>query len=61
MKKAYARYVSPPSRDLARSSFARGRVKEDANSLGPKVSSADRSKLDEYLTSVRQVEKRVWF
>jgi hypothetical protein len=35
------------------------RVKEDAGSLGRKVSSADRSKLDEYLTSVREVEKRV--
>ena len=35
------------------------RVKEDANSLGRKVSSADRSKLDEYLTSVREIEKRV--
>jgi hypothetical protein len=35
------------------------RVKEDAASLGRKVSSNDRAKLDEYLTSVREVEKRV--
>ena len=35
------------------------RVKEDAASLGRKISSADHTKLDEYLTSVREVEKRV--
>jgi len=35
------------------------RVKEDASTLATKVSSHDRAKLDEYLTSVREVEKRV--
>jgi hypothetical protein len=34
------------------------RVREDAASLSGRVSSADRAKLDEYLTSVREVEKR---
>lgn len=35
------------------------RVKEDASSLGRKISAEDHRKLDEYLTSVREVEKRV--
>lgn len=35
------------------------RVKDQAAALTPKVSSADKAKLDEYLTSVREVEKRV--
>jgi hypothetical protein len=35
------------------------RVKEDAASLGRKVSANDKAKLDEYLTSVREVEKRI--
>lgn len=35
------------------------RVKERAERLGRKISSADNAKLDEYLTSVREVEKRV--
>jgi hypothetical protein len=35
------------------------RVRESAEALTRKVSSADKSKLDEYLTSVREVEKRV--
>jgi hypothetical protein len=35
------------------------RVKEQAVSLSRKVSSTDKAKLDEYLTSVREVEKRV--
>jgi len=35
------------------------RVKERAEALGKQVSSTDKSKLDEYLTSVREVEKRV--
>jgi hypothetical protein len=34
------------------------RVKEDAAGLGREVSAADRAKLDEYLSSVRDVEKR---
>jgi hypothetical protein len=35
------------------------RVKDQAAALQQKVSHADRAKLDEYLTSVREVEKRV--
>ncbi len=35
------------------------RVKEQAASLSRKVSSGDQAKLDEYLTSVREVEKRI--
>jgi hypothetical protein len=35
------------------------RVMEDASSLTTKVSTSDKAKLDEYLTSVREVEKRV--
>ncbi len=35
------------------------RVKEQAASLSRRASAADRTKLDEYLTSVREVEKRV--
>lgn len=36
-------------------------VKEDANRLRAKVSGADQKKLEEYLTSVRAVEKRIEF
>jgi hypothetical protein len=35
------------------------RVRDQAKDLSRKVGSSDRSKLDEYLTSVREVEKRV--
>jgi len=35
------------------------RIKDDASSLARKISSQDRSKLDEYLSSVREVEKRI--
>lgn len=35
------------------------RVKEHANHLNRQVSHADQAKLDEYLTSVREVEKRI--
>jgi hypothetical protein len=35
------------------------RVKEDAETLGREISSNDKAKLDEYLTSVREVERRV--
>jgi hypothetical protein len=35
------------------------RVKDDASSLARHISSEDNRKLDEYLTSVREVEKRV--
>ena len=35
------------------------RVKESAETMGKQVSGTDKNKLDEYLTSVREVEKRV--
>ncbi|WP_321472352.1 DUF1552 domain-containing protein [uncultured Paludibaculum sp.] len=35
------------------------RVKDDAAALGRQISSDDKTKLDEYLTSVREVEKRI--
>ena len=35
------------------------RVKDRAEALSRKISSSDKAKLDEYLTSVREVEKRV--
>ena len=35
------------------------RVKDDAEALTAEISSSDKAKLDEYLTSVREVEKRV--
>ncbi len=35
------------------------RVKDRADSLSRRVSASDRGKLDEYLTSVREVEKRI--
>src|SRR5437016_5897431 len=35
------------------------RVRDDAESLGRSISSNDKAKLDEYLTSVREVETRV--
>lgn len=35
------------------------RMKESAEALGRTISSTDKTKLDEYLTSVREVEKRV--
>jgi hypothetical protein len=35
------------------------RVKDDAAEMSRKVSASDKSKLDDYLTSVREVEKRV--
>ena len=35
------------------------RVQAQAAELGRQVSRADRAKLDEYLTSVREVEKRI--
>jgi hypothetical protein len=35
------------------------RVKEDAAALGSQIGSNDKAKLDEYLTSVREVERRV--
>ena len=35
------------------------RVRDEAASLGRKISSNDKAKLEEYLTSVREVEKRI--
>jgi hypothetical protein len=35
------------------------RVKAQADGLGRKVSASDKAKIDEYLTSVREVEKRI--
>jgi hypothetical protein len=35
------------------------RVRDEAAALGREISSSDKAKLDEYLTSVREVEKRV--
>jgi hypothetical protein len=35
------------------------RVKERANALSARISATDKSKLDEYLTSVREVERRI--
>lgn len=35
------------------------RVKEDASSLAMRASARDKAKLDEYLTSIREVEKRI--
>jgi hypothetical protein len=35
------------------------RVKDQTATLAPKVSAADKAKLDEYLTSIREIEKRV--
>ena len=35
------------------------RIRDEANALSRRVSSGDRAKLDEYLTSVREVEQRV--
>lgn len=35
------------------------RIREEAESLGKKVNAADRAKLDEYLTSVREAEQRI--
>jgi Protein of unknown function (DUF1552) len=42
-----------------RTSSILDRVKDQTAALAPKVSGADKAKLDEYLTSVREVEKRI--
>jgi hypothetical protein len=47
------------NRGLLRNQSILDRVKEQAGDLGRKISSSDKAKLDEYLTSVREVEKRV--
>ena len=47
------------NRGMLRNQSVLDRVRERAKSLSNQVSSSDRAKLDEYLTSVREVEKRV--
>ncbi|MEO5961756.1 MAG: DUF1552 domain-containing protein, partial [Opitutaceae bacterium] len=47
------------NRGNKRTSSILDRVKDEASSLARKISSEDHRKLDEYLTSVREVEKRV--
>jgi hypothetical protein len=47
------------NRGSARNMSILDRVKDRAQALSTKVSSGDKVKLDEYLTSVREVEKRV--
>ena len=47
------------NRGTRRSQSILDRVKEQAESLTRKVSASDKVKLDEYLTSVREVEKRI--
>lgn len=46
------------NRGARRNQSVLDRVKEQAGDLGRQVSTADKAKLDEYLTSVREVEKR---
>lgn len=43
----------------ARNQSILDRIQSQASSLSKKVSSSDKAKLDEYLTSVREVEKRI--
>src|SRR5262249_62266256 len=47
------------NRGSLRYSSSLDRVKDRAESLARKLSGADKAKLDEYLTSVREVERRV--
>ncbi len=47
------------NRGLLRNSSILDRVRERAQALSTKVSASDKAKIDEYLTSVREVEKRV--
>lgn len=47
------------NRGTRRNQSVLDRVKEHAESLSRRVSGSDRAKLDEYLTSVREVEKRI--
>ena len=47
------------NRSSRRNKSVLDRVKEQAASLSRQASAGDRSKLDEYLTSVREVEKRI--
>jgi hypothetical protein len=47
------------NRGSMRSKSVLDRVKEDAANLNGRISAADRTKLDEYLTGVREVERRI--
>src|SRR5256885_16962748 len=47
------------NRGILRNKSILDRVKDRADTLRGQVSTADQAKLDEYLTSVREVEKRV--
>lgn len=47
------------NRGLLRNSSILDRVRDRAQALSTKVSASDKAKIDEYLTSVREVEKRV--
>jgi hypothetical protein len=47
------------NRGIERNRSILDRVREDAAELSRQVSASDRAKLDEYLTSVREVERRV--
>ena len=47
------------NRGNRRNSSVLDRVREEASSLSRRASAGDRTKLDEYLTSVREVEKRI--
>lgn len=47
------------NRGLLRNSSILDRVRDRAQALSSKVSASDKAKIDEYLTSVREVEKRV--
>ncbi|MFP6764777.1 MAG: DUF1552 domain-containing protein, partial [Planctomycetaceae bacterium] len=47
------------NRGTRRNQSVLDRVREEVASLGRRTSTADRSRLDEYLTSVREVEKRI--
>src|SRR5262249_1586842 len=47
------------NRGMLRNQSVLDRVKDRAEALSRKVSADDKSKLDEYLTSVREVERRI--
>jgi Protein of unknown function (DUF1552) len=47
------------SRGIARNASILDRVRDRAETLSHRVSATDKAKLDEYLTSVREVEKRI--
>lgn len=47
------------NRGMLRNSSILDRVRDRAESLGKQVSATDKAKIDEYLTSVREIEKRI--